>query len=48
MYASPLNGAEMQVRLQRVRPFHGMRDLPARFAHRVPRARPVRSGAVAG
>jgi tRNA G26 N,N-dimethylase Trm1 len=42
MYASPLNSAEMRHRLERVRPFHGMRDLSTRLAHRIPRARPVR------
>ena len=48
MYASPLNGAEMQVRLERVRPFANVRDLATRLAHRAPRTRPVRSRPVAG
>lgn len=48
MYASPLSRAEMQVRLQRVRPFASVRDLTARLAHRAPRTRPVRSRPVAG
>ena len=49
MYASPLDGAEMQARLERVRPFHNVRDLTARLAHRVPRTRrPVPSRPVAG
>ena len=48
MYASPLNGAEMQLRLERVRPFANVRDASARLAHRFPRARPARSRPVAG
>ena len=48
MYASPLNGAEMQLRLERVRPFANVRDLTARLTHRTPRTSPVRSRPVAG
>jgi hypothetical protein len=48
MYASPLNGAEMQLRLERVRPFATVRDATARLSHRFPRARPARSRPVAG
>jgi hypothetical protein len=35
MYASPLDAAEMQLRLDKVRPFHGLRDASARLAHHV-------------
>jgi hypothetical protein len=48
MYASPLNGAEMQLRLERVRPFHNVRGMTTRLAHRKPRTRSVRSRPVAG
>jgi hypothetical protein len=48
MYASPLNGAEMQLRLERVRPFANVHDASARLTNRFPRARPARSRPVAG
>lgn len=43
MYASPLNAAQMEIRLQRLRPLPGVRALGERVASSLQGARPVRS-----